>query len=158
MKTEFWHQQYEIVAPVANKQNRTFYIQTTSRLFGLCKLDSHKYIFFFCPVLYTWWDHQINIAVVPTNQTALGEREQYLSTISNAQWHPVRKGTKCVFFFATCYEKFPVYRRLFHFLPLVEKILRRKQQVQLAWVLSCCTWFSDRQQWQSLLFKHVACT
>lgn len=108
MKTEFWHQQYEIVAPVANKQNRTFYIQTTSRLFGLCKLDSHKYIFFFCPVLYTWWDHQINIAVVPTNQTALGES----STCPLSPMHNDIQSEKepNVFFLATCYEKFPVYR------------------------------------------------
>jgi len=37
MKTTFWHQKYNIVAPVANGQNKPFCNPTSNRLFGLCK-------------------------------------------------------------------------------------------------------------------------
>lgn len=153
MKTESCHQHDEIVAPVANKQNRTFYIQTTSRLLGLCKLASHKYIFFFCLVLCTWWEYQTNIAIVPSNQTA--RRKQYLSTIPSTQWHPVIKGAKCVLFCHMVW-KVPRIQGGHPTSPISWEDLK-KQAPSPAWVLSWCLQFSDRQQWQSLLFKHVAC-
>lgn len=98
-KVEFWHQSCEMVASVAGKPNRTFYIQTTSGWLSVWESLWEPLNTFSLFALHGYLVRLSSQYCISTFQSNSSKRKQCLPTTPKAQPPPVMKISQCIFLF-----------------------------------------------------------